>query len=500
MNQYNRNQKAGRQRSDLLQREEPGLPPAYSSEEEASWHQEKTGVTSAEALRWQLEKLGVSSEEEARAYYEKMGLDPDEAKKWFREKQGKRRFNKGLVFGLASLALLLVAALVLGLLFNSSGSKTGGEVQANSTQVTAQPTRTPTVAGAGDVTPANLPVITVAAPALPKNEAERILQAGQTAFNASRWEEVVAALSTLGPNDSTYEQARPLLVKAYYELGMAELKIDNSNNLASAEKTANFLRAANKLNPEYSGLKTALDRAELYAKARAQYDNQQCNFAVNPLGELYNQIKSENAAAKYRDTAELYYNCLIIVGELTEKQDNKAAWQEAKQRYTQAQGIDVADKSLAQGHLEAVERKINPPTPTPLPTPTPRPPTPTPTPGICSPGGSGSNFFAYQAAGTGLGNAADQGKSNITGSVVDRNHNGIGGVVVVASSGGYRYTAVTGGNGSYQFGPVLGKGVWTLQVAGVPGKTICTSVSASVQMNGQAGSIGNVSFTESAPG
>ncbi len=344
-------------------------------------------------------------------------------------------------------------------------------------EVTASPSPVPTPSLAVSLTP---------------SQDEQNLTLGKTEYDNKRWAEAASLFEKLGPDSPQAKESRPLLTNCYVE--QAKAAFGQDDKLKSAETARDFYRKAASLDPANSDLAATLQKLELYTKGRAQYDNAQCNLAVTPLGELYNGNKGQT---KYRDTAEIYYNCLVVLGDEAGK---RGQWAEAKGRYEDALKVDVSDKGLAQQGLARAKAVLEP-----TPTATPRPPAPTATPPPpappppCSRGGSGSNFFAYQSNGTGLGNAPDQGRSNITGTIVDRNNNRLVGVTVVARSGGFSYTAVTNGNGSYQFGANLGRGVWTIQVIAAPGRTLCTSVASSVQMNGQAGAVGTVSFTESTP-
>lgn len=330
-------------------------------------------------------------------------------------------------------------------------------------------------------TPGQATTVAAPAPTL-QSEATLLFSYGKAAFDKQNWAEAVEALEKLTPQDKDYANARTLLPTAYVKLA-GDLVTKGDNSQESAKKTLDLYNKALALDPANDAAKAEKEKAELYWQGRSQYDSDQYDQAVDSSGKLYNLVKQAGAGVKYRDTAELYYNCLVIqAGRLS---DNKQ-WEEASVKLQQALKLDVPDKSAAQAKFNEVDKKLHPPTATPLPKPTPEP-TPTSRPAC-------SNFSSYTSGGTGFGSAPDQSKSNITGSVVDRNRNPIAGAVVRAVSGNYAFTAVTGGNGSYQFGGQPGKGVWTVYVASAPGRTICTSLSVSLQMNGQAGAIGFAGF------
>ncbi len=336
-------------------------------------------------------------------------------------------------------------------------------------------------------TPLSTPPIT---PSIDPNEA--FFNAGKEAVDKKDWQAAIASFEKIPTASPIFARAKPLLVTAYTSAANSAIDMatttQQGNTLEAAQKTATLFKKALDLDPDNAELKIASNRAETYSQARAQYDNRQCNFAITPLGVLYSQIKTGSPDGRYRDTAELYYNCLVGLGD---EQFQQANLSEARDWYSKALAITVANKSAAQTGLN---KTILPPD-LPLPTAT---ATPKPPPGSCEKGGSGSNFFAFSVGQPGVPDVADRGSSAIQGRVLNRNRQPIAGATVLIFTNGYSFSATTDGGGNYYRGG-LGRGVWTVQVVGAPVTKICYTAPASVTLSGQAGFVATVEFAESVP-
>ncbi len=431
-----------------------------------------------------------------------------------------RRDNRSLIAGVIVVILLIVVAVLAGLLIiNRPSSSTPTPVAVANTTVIASPTvalPSPTIAPSLTTAPttAVVVVVTTAAaiantpsptvevsptptvtpsptpsPTLDPNET--LFNTGKEAHDKQDWQTAIDNFERIPTASSVFARAKPLLIKAYSSTATAAIDTatttQQGNTLEAAQKTAALFKKALDLDPDNTDLKTASSRAEIYSQSRAQYDNRQCNFAITPLGDLYSQVKTGNPDGRYRDTAELYYNCLVGLGD---EQLQQGKLPEARDWYSKALAITVADKSAAQSGLN----KTNP-TPTPLPTAT---ATPKPPLGPCDKGGSGSNFFAFSVGQPGVPDVADRGSSAIQGRVLNRNRQPMAGATVLIFTNGQSFSATTDGGGNYYRGG-LGRGIWTVQVVGAPVTKICYTAPASVTLSGQAGFVATAEFVESVP-
>jgi tetratricopeptide (TPR) repeat protein len=311
------------------------------------------------------------------------------------------------------------------------------------------------------------------------------------AFNAGKWDEVVANLEKLSPSDGPYAAAKPLLIKSYVNLAQA-LADSQDNSQDNAKRTLDFYNKALNLDPSNPDIIVPKDKADTYLKGRVAFDSRQWQEATNNLNALYSNIKAANSAAKYRDTAELLYNSLIQLGDIQLSQNQLDA---AKSKYQQAQSLDVADKALVLSKLADVEQRQSQTQTAAKPTPTPRPipaPTPSPTPSCRS------NFFAFNVAQPTVPNVPDKGSSSVEGRVLNKAKQPIAGAVIRATSGTFTFTTTTDSGGNYKVGG-LGRARWEIVVLSAPSYAICTSLSAGVNLSGESTFIARVEFVESVP-
>jgi hypothetical protein len=383
-------------------REKQGLPPlppspggSHSpSPEELNWMREKQGLpplanpgapaSSPEELNWMREKQGLpplanpagssTSPQEINWMREKQGLPPlpvapqrppssAQTNQWMREKQGlppiaapppKSKLPAILlgVIGLLVVAVIgLVALLVVLPGLNKAATPTAQAGLATTTPTTRRVavfTPPPTVPPTEALEP------TVAA----TGESQKILALGQEAVKNKRWAEAIQAFETISPTDPNYAAAKPLLVQAYFELATQAAQ-QNPNSQESANQAVTYFHKAQQLDPEYAGLKAATQKAELYAQARLQYDSDQCCVATPTLEQLYKVVKSEKPDGRYRDTAELYYNCLIAIGDDQAKPNNKQGWANAKSFYIKARDLDVANKTVAISKINEADQALS---------------------------------------------------------------------------------------------------------------------------------------------
>jgi hypothetical protein len=384
-------------------REKQGLPPLpprenrqSSSPEELNWLREKQGLPpiqpspggghspSPEEINWLREKQGLppqsgpgtgpSSPQELNWLREKQGLPPlpvpaqklppsAQQNQWLREKQGLPPAappppkSKLPVVLLAVIGLLVVVAIVLaGLLVVLPGLNK----QATPTAQAVVATPTPSTPRVSVFTPP--PTVPTTQSAEPTGAAtsgsQKILALGQDAVKNKRWAEAVQALETIDTADPNYATAKPLLVQAYFELGTQAAK-QNPNSQESANQAVTYFHKAQQLDPNYAGLKAATQQAELYAQARVQYDSDKCFLAAPTLDQLYKLVKSEKPDARYRDTAELLYNCLIAIGDDQAKQNSKQGWANAKTFYIQARNLDVSNKTVAISKINEADQALS---------------------------------------------------------------------------------------------------------------------------------------------
>ena len=408
-----------------------------------------------------------------------------------------------LVVVLAITLTVLVTLLVTGF-FNAPGNKTvvifatptaepttaSVFVPRPTTTITtfaSVPTSTPAVATDTTTAPFTTAPVTTNA----SSDPDTIFNAGNVAFNAGKWDEVIANLEKLSPSDGPYVAAKPLLVKSYANL--AQSLIDGQDNSQdNAKRTLDLYNKALALDSNNTDISSAKDIADNYLKGRTFFDSRQWQDAFNTLNTLYSNIKATSPTAKYRDTAEMLYNSLIQLGDIQLAQNQL---DDARNKYQQAQTLDVADKSVAQTKLADIDQRQRQTQTAARPTATPRPtpaPTPSPTP-TCR-----SNFFAFNVAQPTVPNVPDKGSSKVEGRVLNKTNQPIAGAVIRASSGTFTFTTTTDGGGNYRISG-LGRARWETVVLSAPGYSICTSLSAGVNLSGEATFIARVEFVESVP-
>ena len=331
-------------------REKQGLPPLASppgqpvAPQEANWMREKQG----------LPPLPVTPQN-----------PPSSAQtnQWMREKQGlppaapPKPKSKLTAILLAAIGVLAVAVMALvGLLVilpgvNKSATPTAQAGLATSTPTTRRVsvfTPPPTVPPTEGLEP------TLAA----TSESQKILALGQEAVKNKRWAEAIQAFEAINSTDPNYATAKPLLVQSYFELATQATQ-QNPNSQESANQAVTYFHKAQQLDPNYAGLKAATQKAELYAQARVQYDSDRCFMAVPTLDQLYKLVKSEKPDARYRDTAELFYNCLVAIGDDQAKQNSKQGWANAKAFYIQARDLDVVNKAVAISKINEADQALS---------------------------------------------------------------------------------------------------------------------------------------------
>lgn len=401
----------------------PGqVAPSPQNGPEAQWVREKQGQRPAPPpvpgpeTQWAREKQGQPQNQppaapDARWLQEKQGQQlppgyrPGQDQQWLREKQGQHpagapggpnrppaapeeiawhqakgaaatppaRSRSGLylLLGISALVLIIaIAVLVFLLLTQKSG-------QSTTTTPTILPTPAATTAAVTTATgvvqtttPAvtSLPALTPgpAATTMTANDSARLVGLAEEAARNSRWEEVVQSLELLGETDQNFNRAKPLLVKAYFELGEQQLS-QGSNTQESANRTLIYYRKANALDPGFEGLSRALQRAELYGQGLLQFDSEQFSQAVTTLKPLYDEKQLEREGVHYRNTGEILYTAYIKLGDSSFNLNSLADLTRAKARYGEALALDVNNKDQANAKLQQVDRaiKLLGPTPTP---------------------------------------------------------------------------------------------------------------------------------------
>ncbi len=175
----------------------------------------------------------------------------------------------------------------------------------------------------------------------------------QDAANNSRWQDVVNSLELLSPSDPNFSKAKPLLVKAYFQLG-EQAVADKSNSQVSANLALTNFRKANALDPNYEGLAKELQRADTFATGLLQYQSEQYSQAVDTIKPLYDEAQLQTEGAHYRNTPAILYNSYLKLGDKVFNASNAEALEKARNFYSLALTVDAPDKDEAKGKLQQV--------------------------------------------------------------------------------------------------------------------------------------------------
>ena len=347
------------QEENNWQREKEGLPPTGNAQ--AQWMLEKQGYSTEEA-NWMQDKTGLNAQE-TQWMLEKQGYSGEEAR-WMLEKQGvtkKPRWPLYLLGGLM-VAVALAAIVIFVLLSAKPKNSEQKPVVVGSATTPASPSP---AESAAVVTPEATPLPTFTPLSTARNgpditDADRLYKVGKADYDAGRWEAAATALEKISPQDTNYNLVVPLLAKSYFELG--NLAFFQDRSLTTAQKASDYYHKVQKIEPSFQAIEITLREIDLYIQARNSYDQGQCQNAVQPSQALYEMVKKESQAAKYRDISELYYNCLVVLGEQQENLNTKVGLEIAVGNFVRALGVDVEDKSKAQTALTRVQQELNPPT------------------------------------------------------------------------------------------------------------------------------------------
>lgn len=368
-------------------REKQGQPPPATGPE-ARWLREKQGQPPAGSTQpgpdrqWLREKQGqppLTPPPPGPGGPNRPPVSPEEAA-WQQAKAappvtraGRSRTGLYLALGLGAVVLIVVIA-VLGFMLLSPKSSPTPTATVTAPAATTSPT---TPAATAAVTPGGgqigvtTPAATIALPTLEATTAPvsttvsagdsaRLVALAEEAAKNNRWDEVVQSLELLAPTDPNFGRAKPLLVKAYFQLGEQQVG-QTSNSQESAYRALTFYRKANVLDPGFAGLAQALRRAEIYAQGLLEFDSDQFRQTVDTLKPLYAEkltAQTANEGVHYRNTAELLYNSLLKLGDNSFNLNNLDGLNQAKAFYTEALALEVANKDLANSKLQQVDRAI----------------------------------------------------------------------------------------------------------------------------------------------
>jgi hypothetical protein len=209
---------------------------------------------------------------------------------------------------------------------------------------TAPITTAPTTSGAATTPPAT----TGAA-----GDSAKLLSLAQEAANNSRWQDVVNSLELLSPSDPNFSKAKPLLVKAYFQLG-EQAVADKTNSQQSANLALINFRKANALDPNFEGLAKELQRADTFATGLLQYQSEQYSQAVSTIKPLYDESQLQTEGVHYRNTADILYNSYLKLGDKVFNAGNADALEKARNFYSLALAVDAPNKDEANGKLQQV--------------------------------------------------------------------------------------------------------------------------------------------------
>ncbi len=289
------------------------------------------------------------------------------------------RSRSGLYLGLGLGAVILIVAIgVLAFILlspksSSSPTATSGPTATtgltSTSGLTGSPASTgaPTTGSGGQAglttAPATLALPTLAVPTAPAattisaSDSARLVSLAEEAAKNSRWDEVIQSLELLDTADPNYGRAKPLLVKAYFQLGEQQVA-QTTNNQESANRALINYRKANALDPGFAGLAQALHRAEVYAQGLLQFDSDQFSQAVDTLKPLYDEKQTEKEGVHYRNTANILYDALIKLGDNSFNLNSLNGLAQARAFYSEALALDVANKDLANSKLQQADRAI----------------------------------------------------------------------------------------------------------------------------------------------
>jgi hypothetical protein len=286
---------------------------------------------------------------------------------WHQEKNFKAPSsggNRNLYFILGGVGALVVAAIVVVVILllapknpsNPTATATAGPTTAATSNTTAAATTASAARTTAPVTTAPATEVASTTPAATTTSAgdsARLLSLAQDAANNSRWQDVVNSLELLAPSDPNFSKAKPLLVKAYVELGKQAVAV-KTNSQASANLALTNFRKANALDPNYEGLAKDLQRADTYAQGLLQYQSELYSQAVDTIKPLYDEAQLKTEGTHYRNTADILYDSYLKQGDKVFNVSNADALAQARNFYSLALAVDAPNKDEANSKLQQV--------------------------------------------------------------------------------------------------------------------------------------------------
>ena len=291
------------------------------------------------------------------AWHQEKNFNPANSAQKAKSGNGKLYIILGIVAVLVVTAIVIVVILLLAPKNPSSPTAT---TSAGATTATSS-TTAPVTTGSAAVT--TTPVTTApatevasttpAATTTSAGDSARLLSLAQDAANNSRWQDVVNSLELLSPSDPNFSKAKPLLVKAYVELGRQAVA-DKTNSQASANLALTNFRKANALDPSYQGLAKDLQRADTYAQGLLQYQSEMYSQAVDTIKPLYDESQLQTEGTHFRNTADILYDSYLKQGDKVFNATNAEALAQARNFYSLALAVDAPNKDEANSKLQQV--------------------------------------------------------------------------------------------------------------------------------------------------
>lgn len=374
-------------------REKQGQPvqpgqPSRPSGPEAQWMAEKRGGSPAPTpeQQWMREKQGQPAPNpqpgQDQWMREKQGLPPlatqpgpqptnrtptQEELAWHQAKNFNAPGNKApgnrklyVILGIVGAVVLIAIVAVVILLLAPKNPPTPAAT-ATASVTTAAPTTAPatttgavTTAAPTTTAPSTKGAVTTAAPTTGSaGDSAKLLNLAQDAANNSRWQDVVNSLELLSPSDPNFSKAKPLLVKAYFQLG-EQAVADKTNSQESANLALTNFRKANALDPNFEGLAKELQRADTFAQGLLQYQSEQYSQAVDTIKPLYDESQLQTEGVHYRNTADILYNSYLKLGDKVFNTSNAADLEKARNFYSLALAVEAPNKDEANSKLQMV--------------------------------------------------------------------------------------------------------------------------------------------------
>jgi tetratricopeptide (TPR) repeat protein len=290
-------------------------------------------------------------------HQEKNFTQPNSGKK-AKSGNGKLYLILGVVAVLVVAAIVVVVILLLGSKnpSNPTATATAGATTAATSNTTAAATTGSAAGTTAPVTTAPTTEVASTTPAATTSSAgdsARLLSLAQDAANNSRWQDVVNSLELLAPSDPNFSKAKPLLVKAYVELGKQAVAV-KTNSQASANLALTNFRKAIALDPNFEGLAKDLQRADTYAQGLLQYQSELYSQAVDTIKPLYDESQLQTEGTHYRNTADILYDSYLKQGDKVFNASNADALAQARNFYSLALAVDAPNKDEANSKLQQV--------------------------------------------------------------------------------------------------------------------------------------------------